>query len=852
MNIHLPTLILVIAISGILNILILLAQYIVNNKFKGIIQWLAGFAALVISQFVSFFLEQPGNLSSVIISDILLVTAFLSIAAGLKLFFGSGIKRIYFIALFSLIIFSTIAYYFHRNALLEQVSLLSIIAFICFGMAYDLYKQHQTTYNKTTFFLTVLFAFYGLLFFSKVVFDIFWYKNVLTGVSIIMPVIYLVSYITSTIVVFGLIMLINKQLIAERQTAIDALQTSETNYRNDFLFLKSILESPQDIIIFCLDTNYCYTEFTSYHKKVMKKLWGKDIFKGMEIFSAITTPEDSDKGRINIDRALQGEYFSLEEVYGDENLYRTYFEVRYSPIKDTDGIITGVSVFVIDITKRKATEKEMLASKNYFETMFKSSPDAAMIIQIPSGKIVEVNDAFEISSGFTGNESVGNTTLELQLWVNIEDRNLLIENLLNKGVCENLEVLLRKKNGDIQTGLVSARKFNIDGIPHMITTTHDITQLKKAAEEKEFERRDKEALINSTTDLIWSVSSDFKLIAGNNSFINDTKTYTGVELQPGDSVLSGDIFPEAYLQYWKNLYERVLAGNPFHTELEWITNDKNNLRWTEFYMNPIKVREKITGVACFGKDITERKMQENVMKDLNNQIKWRADELAASNKELEQFAYIASHDLQEPLRMVNSFLLLLEKKYQDQLDETALQYIHYATDGATRMRQIILDLLEYSRVGKGTQQPELLDMNLLMNDIMHLNSVAIQECNASIHCNQLPAIVAVKLPVQQVMQNLLSNALKYRLPAVAPVIHINALEKEDYWQFEVADNGIGISPAFFEKIFVVFQRLHSREEYAGTGLGLAICKKTIEMMGGKIWVESSPGEGRRFFFTLKK
>jgi PAS domain S-box-containing protein len=852
MNIHLPTLILVIVISGILNIFILLAHYKVNKKNKGILQWVAGFTALVISQFVSFFLEQHDDFFSVIISDILLVTGFLFIAAGLKLFFGSGIKRIYFIALFSLIIFSTITYYFHRNDLLEQISFLSIIAFICFGMAYDLYKQHKTTYNKTTFLLTVLFAIYGLIFFSQVLLDIYFHKNTANNSSLFMPVIYIASYITITVAVFSLIILINNQLIAERQTAINALQTSEANYRNDFLFLKSILESPQDIIIFSLDANRCYTEFTSFHKKVMKKLWGKDIFKGMDILSAITTPDDRDKFRINFDKVLQGEYLSLEEIYGDQNLYRTFYEVRYSPLKDTDGKIAGMSVFVIDITKRKAAEKEMLDSKKYFEIMFKSSPDAAMIIQISSGKIIEVNDSFEIVSGFTRNESVGNTTFDLQLWVNIEDRNTLLQTLLNKGVCKNLEVLLRSKNGDIQTGLISARIFNIDGIPHMITTTHDITQQKKAAEEKEFERRDKEALINSTTDLIWSVSSDFKLIAGNKAFIDDTKTYTGKVLRTGDSVISDDNFPEAYLQYWQNLYQRVLAGNAFHTVLEWIPADKNNLRWTEFYMNPIKVGEKITGVACFGRDISERKLHENAVKDLNNQVKWRADELAASNKELEQFAYIASHDLQEPLRMVNSFLLLLEKKYEGQLDETALQYIHYATDGATRMRQIILDLLEYSRVGKIQQQPELLDMSLLMKEIIHLNSIAIQECNASIQYSQLPAIIAVKLPVQQVIQNLVSNALKYRLPAVAPVIKINALEQEDFWQFEVADNGIGISPAFFEKIFVVFQRLHSREEYSGTGLGLAICKKTIEMMGGKIWVESTPGEGSRFFFTIKK
>ena len=852
MNIHIPTLILVIAISGILNIFILLLQYSTNKKIKGILQWLVGFVALAASQLIIFLKGQLIDWVSVIISDILLVTAVLSIAAGLKLFFGSGIKRGYFIVLFLLIVFSTTAYYFHRNSLLEQAFLLLIIAFVCFGMANDLYKQHKIDYNITTILLTVLFAFCGLIFLSQFVVDLFFYKSSANQSSSFMPVVYIASYITITIAFFSFIILINNQLITERQTAIVSLQISETNYRKDFLFLQSILESPQDIIIFCLDINYCYTEFTSYHKKVMKQLWGKDIVKGINILSAITTKDDRDKLRINLDIVLQGEYLSLEEVYGDEKLYRTYYETRYSPIKDIDGKITGISVFVIDITKRKLADKEMLKSKKYLEAMFKNSPDASMIIQINSGKIVEVNHSFEKNSGFTRNESVGNTTLNLQLFLNTEDSSLLIKNIEDKGFCENLEVLLRRKNGTIQTGLISARKFDNDGTQHMLTTFRDITQLKKAAEDQEFEKRDKEALINSTTDFIWSVTNDFKLIAGNNAFLNDAKTYTGITLQAGNSVLSGDQFPVAYVQYWQNLYERVLAGNSLHTELEWITADINKLRWTELNMHPIKVGEKITGVACFGRDISERKLHESAVKDLNNQVKWRADELAESNKELEQFAYIASHDLQEPLRMVNSFLLLLEKKYLNQLDETALQYIHYATDGATRMRQIILDLLEYSRVGKGQQQPELLDMNLLLKEIIHLNSVAIQECNASINYSELPVIRAVKLPVQQVMQNLISNALKYRQPAVAPEIHVSALEKNDCWQFEIADNGIGIAATFFDKIFVVFQRLHSREDYAGTGIGLAICKKSIEMMGGKIWVESTPGEGCRFFFTVKK
>jgi light-regulated signal transduction histidine kinase (bacteriophytochrome) len=226
--------------------------------------------------------------------------------------------------------------------------------------------------------------------------------------------------------------------------------------------------------------------------------------------------------------------------------------------------------------------------------------------------------------------------------------------------------------------------------------------------------------------------------------------------------------------------------------------------------------------------------------------------MAASNKDLEEFAYIASHDLQEPLRMVSSFLQLLEKKYNHQLDEKGLQYIKFAVDGAARMRQIILDLLEYSRVGKGKQLAEPINMNKLLEDVVQLNSVAIKESNATVEWNQLPDISCVKLSIQQLFQNLISNALKYHQPGINPVIKINATEIEHYWQIEVADNGIGIDPAFHDKIFVVFQRLHGKGKYAGNGIGLSICKKIIEREGGKIWVTSEPGKGSIFFFTIKK
>ena len=251
-------------------------------------------------------------------------------------------------------------------------------------------------------------------------------------------------------------------------------------------------------------------------------------------------------------------------------------------------------------------------------------------------------------------------------------------------------------------------------------------------------------------------------------------------------------------------------------------------------------------------DITEIKKNERILEELNSKLKLHANELAISNAELEQFAYIASHDLQEPLRMVTSFLTQLNKKYKDQLDPKAQQYIYFATDGAIRMRQILLDLLEYSRVGRMDYHLEKIDLNILLTDIIKLHSGLISDLNGKVLFNDLPSIYAAPSPIQRVISNLITNALKYQKKGNIPVINITVEEDKEYWQINVQDNGIGIAKQFFEKIFVVFQRLHSKDEYSGTGIGLAICRKIIENHGGKIWLTSKLNEGSTFHFTIKK
>jgi PAS domain S-box-containing protein len=251
------------------------------------------------------------------------------------------------------------------------------------------------------------------------------------------------------------------------------------------------------------------------------------------------------------------------------------------------------------------------------------------------------------------------------------------------------------------------------------------------------------------------------------------------------------------------------------------------------------------------RDITDRKESEALLLELNNRLKQRADELAASNVELERFAYIASHDMQEPLRMITSFLQLFKKKYEDQIDETAEQYIHFAVDGAERMKKLIMDLLEYSRVGSNKDDFASIDTNILLQEVVNVFFNRIEEMNAKVIIDPLPAVKGNRTQLFQLFQNLVGNALKYH-SGESPEIRVSVKEEVNHFVFSVKDNGIGIKPVFFEKIFVLFQRLHHKNEYSGTGIGLAICKKIVEKHGGKIWVESEPGKGSCFTFSLSK
>jgi len=303
------------------------------------------------------------------------------------------------------------------------------------------------------------------------------------------------------------------------------------------------------------------------------------------------------------------------------------------------------------------------------------------------------------------------------------------------------------------------------------------------------------------------------------------------------------IHPEDRQRVLDQISDDIRAGQDFVAEYRFRTRDDRYLDvWDRGRVVQSSRGPTVRMVGSIT-DITERKRAERELRETT-------DELARSNADLQQFAYVASHDLQEPLRMVASFVQLLERRFRGAIDKEADEWIEYVVDGVKRMQQLISDLLQYSRVGTRGKAFQQIDLQKVLDRVLANLKATIQESEAKITCDPMPTVLGDDVQLCQLLQNLIGNAVKFQPEGVTPEVRIGAERHENTWTFSVRDNGIGIDPQYVERIFVIFQRLHSRNEYEGTGIGLAICKKIAERHGGTIWVESEVGKGATFFFTI--
>lgn len=538
------------------------------------------------------------------------------------------------------------------------------------------------------------------------------------------------------------------------------------------------------------------------------------------------------------DDALAGKQTTFEHSFG-----RYHYLQQILPVFDKEGEINSGMVISTNITERKRADKELSDTKNYLQNLIDYA-NAPIIVWDQENKINLFNHAFEHLTGYKSSEVEGKKLDLLFPGSSLKDSLDKIRRAITEN-WETIEIPILTKNNEVRTVLWNSARIHDKGrnTYSTIAQGNDITErIKAEVAFKESKEKLELALENGKIGIWeWDITTGYlqwdermeKMFGWSpGSFEN---TFTAFER----SVHEED------LTHVRNAFRQALEEN---IPLDTIYRIKHKNEGINYISTKALVEKngdgipfKMTGV-CF--DITEmKKGAERVLFRLN-------EELLRSNKELEQFAYVASHDLQEPLRMVSSFTQLLAQRYKDKLDKDAQDFIKFAVDGAVRMQVLINDLLDYSRIETRGKEFSPIDMHDVLGSVVNNLRIIIKERSAVITNDEIPVIIADEGQMVQLLQNIIGNALKFCKST--PRIHLSVKEESDYFLFSVKDNGIGIEPQYYNRIFQIFQRLHPKDQYGGTGIGLAICKRIIERHGGKIWVESKPGKGSVFYFTIIK
>ena len=501
-------------------------------------------------------------------------------------------------------------------------------------------------------------------------------------------------------------------------------------------------------------------------------------------------------------------------------------------------IVVGRSAATLDKAdvERKRAEEALRLAGAYNRSLLEASLDPLVTIG-PDGTVTDVNAATETVTGFSREALVGTDFADY--FTDPEKARAGYRQVFQEGSVRDYALEVRRRDGGATPVLYNASVYRDESekVTGVFAAARDITERKRAEEALRLAGAYNRSLLEASLDPLVTIGRDGTVTDVNAA----TETVTGFSREALVGTDFADYFtdPEKARAGYRQVFRESLVRD---YALEIRRRDGGT---TPVLYNASVFRDesgKVAGVFAAARDITERKRAEEA---LNRQ----AEELARSNAELEKFAYVASHDLQEPLRMISGFSQLLARRYREKLGPEADEFIGYVVDGTNRMQRLINDLLAYSRLGTRGGEFESTDVSLVLERTMQNLRAAIEESGALVSHDPMPTVTADGIQLAQLFQNLIGNAVKFR-GEPRPRVHVSARLEGGEWIFSVKDNGIGIEPKYFGRIFTIFQRLHGNTEYPGTGIGLAICRKIAERHGGRIWVESETGKGSTFFFSI--
>jgi PAS domain S-box-containing protein len=620
------------------------------------------------------------------------------------------------------------------------------------------------------------------------------------------------------------------QLERRRQLVEESLRESEERYQ-------MLLDGVQHYAIFGMDPQGLVVSWNAGAERIKG-------YKAEEIigrnFSSFFPLEDIERGRpqevLRI-TAASGRY-EEQGIRVRKDGSRFLASLAFTALRDSAGNLRGFSEFSHDLSETKESEAK-------YRGLLEAAPDAMVVVN-QAGEIVLLNLQAEKQFGYYRDELLGqqvkNIIPEGFAERLISDETRSAADALAQQIGTGIELSARRKDGsEFPIEIMLSPLENAEGI--LVTAAIRDISVRKAAEEHlaQMEGRYR-GLLEAAPDAMVVVNQAGEIVILNLQAEKQFGYYRDELL--GQQVKN--IIPEGFAERLITDGTRTAAdalAQQIGTGIELAGRRKDGSEFPiEIMLSPLENAEGILVTAAI-RNITERRKSEvHLVKT--------AEELKRSNDQLEQFAYVASHDLQEPLRMVASYTQLLSRRYEGRLDSDADEFIAYAVDGCNRMQGLIRDLLAYSRSGTETKLLREVSAETALHEALANLHVTIEESNAIVTHDLLPALTTDDTQLVQVLQNLIGNAIKYR-GAATPHVHVSAKKnggKE--WIFSVRDNGLGIAPQYFERIFIIFQRLHGRQEFNGTGIGLAICKKIVERLGGRIWVESQPEKGSTFYFSL--